>query len=190
MTASDQVSLVHHTVDEVPCRLDELCDAYADAYRAVPGEDIGTKTSAFRDRATRALGGPNYSLVTAEADGRIVGFAFGYSLRPDTKWWEGLSPEPEQGFVTETGARTVVLAEIEVRQAWQSKGLGRALHDAFLSGRAEERATLATGPKADGARALYERWGWQRAGTTPGGSGAYFSAYVNYILPLPLEERR
>jgi GNAT superfamily N-acetyltransferase len=190
MTAPDGVTLLHHTAGEAPALLNELCVAYADAYGVVPGEDIATKTSAFRDRATRALAAPNYTLVTAEADGQIVGFAFGYSLRPDTTWWEGLSPEPPEGFATETGSRTAVLAEIEIRQSWQSKGLGRALHDAFLRGRSEERATLATGPTADAARALYERWGWQRAGTTPGGSGTYFSEYVNYTLPLPLDERR
>jgi ribosomal protein S18 acetylase RimI-like enzyme len=183
------ITLTHHTADQAPGLMDELRDAYADAYGVVPGEDIGVKSAAFRDRATRALGAKNYDLVTAHADGRLVGFAFGYSLRPDRGWWDGLRPEPPEGFADETDGRTVVLAEIEVRRAWQGKGIGRALHDAFLAGREEERATLSTGPQADAARALYERWGWHRAGTVPGKPGAYFSEYVLYILPLPIEGR-
>jgi ribosomal protein S18 acetylase RimI-like enzyme len=185
----DAVTFTYHTADEVPALLDELCSAYADAYGEVPGEDAGAKVTAFRDRATKALEAGNYSLVTARANGELAGFVFGYSLRPDRGWWDGLTPEPPDGFTSETGSRTVVLAEIEVRKAWQGKGLGHRLNDAFLSGRAEERATLATGPKADAARALYERWGWRRAGTVPGKPGAYFSEYVLYYLPLPIGER-
>lgn len=186
----DGVKLAYHTAEEVPALLDELCDAYADAYGVVPGEDVTVKTSAFRDRATRAFNALNYSLVTAHGGGQLIGFAFGYSLRPERGWWDGLEPEPPEGFGEETGSRTVVLAEIEVRRAWQGKGVGRAVHDAFLSGRSEERATLSTGPNADAARALYERWGWQRVGKVPGRPGAYFPYYIKFVLPLPVEDRR
>ncbi|MGC4773582.1 GNAT family N-acetyltransferase [Micromonospora sp. DT44] len=139
----DNLALTHHAADEASAFLDALCDAYADAYGKVPGEDSGIKSSAFRDRATDALEARNYELVVARAGEGIVGFVFGYSLRPERDWWKGLKPEPPDGFTLETGNRTVVLAEIEVRQKWQGRGVGRGLHDAFLRGRAEERATLA-----------------------------------------------
>jgi ribosomal protein S18 acetylase RimI-like enzyme len=186
----DGVSLAHHGSEESLSLLDGLCAVYADAYGVVPGEDIGVKTAAFRDRAAKGLKARNYDLVTAHVDGELAGFVFGYSLRADRGWWDGLTPEPPPGFTAETGDRTVVLAEIEVRRAWQGRGLGRALHDEFLRGRPEERATLATGPKADAARALYERWGWSRAGTTPGSPGAYFSEYVRYYRLLPIADSR
>jgi GNAT superfamily N-acetyltransferase len=124
--------------------------------------------------------------VTAQVDGQLVGFAFGYDLRPDSTWWEGLTPVPSADFTSETGDRTVVLAEIEVSRAWQGRGIGHRLHDAFLSDRAEERATLATGPRADEARRRYEGWGWRQLGTVPGASGDYFDAYILYIRSLPL----
>ena len=47
--------------------MDELCEVYADAYGAVGDEDIHQKSSAFRERATAALHGINYSLATAYA---------------------------------------------------------------------------------------------------------------------------
>jgi len=186
----DGVTLAHHSSEEATALLDELCDAYADAYGAVPGEDTREKSGAFRERGVGALGAQNYSLVTAQAAGQIVGFAFGYSLRPERGWWDGLQPEPPAGFTAETGSRTVVLAEIEVRRAWQSKGVGRALHDAFLSKRSEERATLASNPKATETHALYERWGWTKTGTVPGKPGAYYREYVRFVLPLPLPGAR
>jgi len=185
----DDLTLTHHTSTEVAQLMDVLCDAYADAYGAVPGEDTREKSSAFRDRANGALLADNYLLVTARVDGQLVGFAFGYSLRPERGWWEGLQPEPPEGFTVETGSRTVVLAEIEVRRAWQGQGIGRRLHDAFLSQRAEERATLASNPKATDTHVLYERWGWQKMGVVPGKPGAYYREYVRFVLPLSMVER-
>jgi len=178
------LSLISHTAAEAAQLMDELCEVYADAYGAVPGEDTREKSGAFRERATGALGARNYSLVTAEVGGQLVGFAFGYSLRCERGWWDGLSPEPPEGFTEETSDRTVVLAEIEIRRAWQGQGIGRAVHDAFLSGRSEERATLASNPKATDTHALYERWGWQKMGIVPGKPGSYYGEYVLFVLPL------
>jgi GNAT superfamily N-acetyltransferase len=183
----NDIVLTRHGPADVPDLLDEICDAYADAYGDVPGEDSGVKVAAFRDRAGSAVTARNYELVVARDDGRIVGFVFGYGLRPDRGWWQGLSPEPPTGFTTETGDRTVVLAEIEVRRDWQGKGVGRMLHDSFLGGRPEERATLASNPVALHTHALYEGWGWTRMGVVHGRPGSYYPEYVRFVLPLPVQ---
>lgn len=94
------------------------------------------------------------------------------------------------GFIEETGSRTVVLLKIEVRRAWQGKGIGQTVHDAFLARRPEERATLASNPKASDTHELYERWGWQKVGIVPGGPGVYYREYVRFVLPLPLPTAR
>jgi len=186
----DAVTITHHTADDVPALLDAITDSYVDSWGEVPGEDMGVKTAAFRDRATAALTARNYSLVTAQADGRVVGFIFGYSLRAERGWWDGLTPEPPAGFTDETGdARSVVVAEFEVRRAWQHQGVGRALMAAFLSRRTEERATLASQPTATDNHVMYEHWGWRRIGVVPGKPGAYYREYVRFVLPLPWTER-
>ncbi|MGH3669582.1 MAG: GNAT family N-acetyltransferase, partial [Pseudonocardiaceae bacterium] len=190
MSPPTDPTLTYHTCAEAVGLMDELCAVYADAYGAVPGEDIHQKSSAFRERASAALRGVDYSLVTAHAGDEMVGFAFGYSLQPERGWWDGLSPEPPEGFTKETGSRTVVLAEIEVRRAWQGRGIGRVVHDAFLSQRTEERATLASNPKATDTHALYERWRWQKMGIVPDQPGAYYREYVLFVLRLPLPARR
>jgi GNAT superfamily N-acetyltransferase len=184
MAAPADPTLAHRTSAEALRLMDELCEVYADAYGAVGGEDIHQKSSAFRERATAALHGVNYSLATAYVGAELVGFAFGYGLQR-RGWWEGLSPEPPEGFTEETGSRTVVLAEIEVRRTWQGRGIGRAVHDTFLSQRAEERATLASNPEAADTHTLYERWGWQKVGTVPGGPGAYYRKYALFVVLLP-----
>ncbi|MGH3783840.1 MAG: hypothetical protein ACRDRO_25270, partial [Pseudonocardiaceae bacterium] len=75
MSPTHDLTLTHHTSAEAATLMDDLCDVYADAYGAVPGEDPREKSSAFRDRATAALEGVNYSLVTARFVYEMVGFS-------------------------------------------------------------------------------------------------------------------
>lgn len=180
---TDHVSLKHHDGAQAAALLNELTDAYADAYGVEPGDD---KTAAFRLRAEKQFTRPGFALLTAQAGDQLVGFVFGYALpAEDTHWWGGVQPEPSAEFLEETGSRTWVLSEIEVRRAWQSKGVGRALHDAALGARGEERATLATGPDA-AAQPVYESWGWRQVGRIPGDEGDYYSAYDLFVLELPV----
>jgi GNAT superfamily N-acetyltransferase len=185
MTIND-LSLTHHDGEEATSLVEELSDAYADAYGVKPSEE---KTAAFRHRAEKQFTRRGFALVTARAEGQLVGFVFGYTLPAgDTHWWGGVQPEPTAEFLAETGSRTWVLSEIEVRRAWQGKGVGRALHDAALSARGEERATLATGPDAP-VQPVYEAWEWQRVGRIPGDKGDYYSAYDLFVLELPVSQR-
>jgi ribosomal protein S18 acetylase RimI-like enzyme len=187
--AEAEVTLTHHTAEEAPALLDELCDAYADAYGVEPSVE---KTAAFRARAVKALSLDGYDLVIARSGnhGPVRGFAFGYSVPARGPWWENLDPDPGEDFKHETGSRTVLLAELEVRRAWQKKGLGRKLHDEFLAGRSEERATLSSNPESDDVRALYERWGWRRLGRRSRRPGDYLAAYDIWLLPLDDIDRR
>jgi ribosomal protein S18 acetylase RimI-like enzyme len=180
-----EVTYIRLGADAAADLMDQLCEVYADAYGEVPGEDTNVKAGAFRDRATGALSARNYELVAAQAGGELVGFVFGYSLPQERDWFAGLQPAPEPDFIDERGGeRTVVLAEIEVRRAWQGRGIGRALHDTFLGGRREERATLTANPVATATHALYQRWGWQRVGVIPGRPGAYYREYAMFVRPL------
>jgi len=183
MKARDgDISLTRHAADSAGALLDNLCDVYSDAYGVA---SQGEKTIAFRNRAMKGMSRPNFELAVARSDNELVGFAFGYSLSSDdTYWWEGLRPKPSREFVIESGRRTFVLAEIEVLRSRQGMGVGRLLHDDLLKGRHEERATLASNPSASSTHAVYENWGWQRAGQVPGSSGDYFDAYDLFVLPL------
>jgi GNAT superfamily N-acetyltransferase len=176
--SSGEYEFSHHGSGAAAELLDELCVVYADAYGVGPGE----KVDGFRGRAERAFAAPRFDLVTAYAGTMLAGFVFGYSLESDA-WWSGLRPEPAAGFTAEDGTRTAVLSEIEVRAELQRRGLGRRLAQEFLTGRVEERATLATGRDVP-SRHVYPRWGWTEVGVVPGPPGSYFSSYRLFILPL------
>jgi GNAT superfamily N-acetyltransferase len=107
---------------------------------------------------------PGFALAEARHGGYLIGFAAGMPLRLSTSWWRDLtSPLPEE-VTTEHPGRTFALTDLLVRAAWRRQGIGRELHDAVLSGRAEERATLTVDPAAGPALAALQRWGWRKAG--------------------------
>ncbi len=177
----DEISVGRYDGYQARSLAAELCEVYADAYDVAT---VAEKTIAFRNRADKAFDRPGFSLVTARSEGRLVGFAFGSPLPSgDRCWWTGLQPQPSDRFIIEAGHRTFVLSEIQVRRALQGRGAGHTLHDALLENRAEERATLATSPKAP-TQAIYEHWGWQGVGRVPGGDSDYYSAYDLFVLKL------
>jgi GNAT superfamily N-acetyltransferase len=180
---SQDYELAHNDAASASRLLDEISAVYADAY----GVEFGEKVDAFRNRAQQAFQTSGFDLVTARSGGDLAGFVFGYSMPADSAWWRGLDPSQAPDFYRETGSRTLVLSEIEVRRDLQRQGLGRRLHDEFIAGRSEERATLATGLDAP-SRHVYPRWGWTEVGTVPGAPGSYFSAYRRFILPLQPDE--
>ncbi|WP_116027013.1 GNAT family N-acetyltransferase [Thermomonospora umbrina] len=184
----DTIKLTHHSSSATRPMLDTLCLVYADAYEVEPTQE---KTGAFRARTERGLERAGFELVMAAVGEELVGFAFGYPIpEGNTAWWQGLDPEPPEGFTVETGTRTFILAEIEIRRAWQGRGVGRRVHDELLAGRLEERATLATNPDASRSHAIYEAWGWRRIGRIPGKPGDYFGAYELFLRPLSNDASR
>lgn len=182
--SAEELVVRHHNGDEASAMLDVLCDVYADAY----GIGAADRVDPFRQRAGHAFSKPGFDLVTGELGGDLVGFVFGYTLQSIHGWWEGLEPERPAAFTEETGSRTAVLSEIEVRERLQRQGIGKLLQHEFLLPRPEERATLATGADVP-SQHVYPRWGWTKVGTVPGKPGAYYSLYYRFVRQIRAEGR-
>jgi ribosomal protein S18 acetylase RimI-like enzyme len=133
---------------------------------------------------TGQLDRPGFESVCADSEDGLIGFAYGLPLQADTKWWDGLDPEPEPRFMTEMGTRTFAVIDLGVMPELRGRGLGRRLMDELLAGRSESRATLAANPHNHTAIAMYERWGWQLAGRAPGGAGETEPEYDLYVIAL------
>jgi len=97
-----------------------------------------------------------------------VAYASGLPLRPSTSWWKDLTTQLPDNVTAEYPGRTFALTELLVRPSWRRQGIGRALHDLILDGRAEERATLTVPPGAAAAQAAFRSWGWRRLARTAG----------------------
>jgi ribosomal protein S18 acetylase RimI-like enzyme len=125
---------------------------------------------------------PGFRLVTAEAGGELIGFAYGHSLTAETRWWDGIDPRPDDAFLDERDERTFVIKELGVAVAWRRRQVGRRLHDALLDGRTEERATLTVRPEAEPAVAAYRAWGWEAVGRVrPEAAGPLYVVMVRVL---------
>jgi hypothetical protein len=105
---------------------------------------------------------PGFVLAEARSGGYLVGYAAGMPLRPSTSWWRDLTTRLPGEVTTEHPGRTFALIDLLVRASWRRQHIGEALHGLVLSGRPEERATLAVLPAAAPAQSAFQSWGWRK----------------------------
>ncbi len=161
---------------------------YYETFSKPPYQWSDDEETAFRRRFARFATDATFGIAIAQTGDKFIGFAYGYTLRPDTSWWNGfVTPVPEE-LTTEQEGRTFALIDFAVAEAWRRQGIGRRLHDTLLSSRHESRATLAMEPAADEARAAYEHWGWRVVGRLRGPASDFspeFDIMVRH-LSVPL----
>jgi GNAT superfamily N-acetyltransferase len=139
----------------------DLRALHAEVYAEPPylhQEDAAAFAGRFRVQRRQ----PGFVLAEARSGGYLVGYAAGMPLRPSTSWWRDLTTPVPDDVTAEHPGRTFALVDLLVRASWRRQHIGQALHDLILSGRPEERATLAVLPAAAPARSAFQAWGWHR----------------------------
>ncbi|SBT54911.1 GNAT family N-acetyltransferase [Micromonospora narathiwatensis] len=154
----ENLRLRHYTAEQAEELVDQLVDVYLDAH-AEDGSLYNAER--YRRQLTMHMPRAGWELVAATVGGKLVGYTYGFSLTPDTRWWDGIQEPIPAGFTEEDGRRTFAVSELVVRRRWQRRGVARDLHAELISGRGEERATLLVRPDNTAARNAYHTWGWQ-----------------------------
>ncbi|UFQ99880.1 GNAT family N-acetyltransferase [Streptomyces sp. Go40/10] len=161
------VDVRHYVAADLP----EIRQHILDIHVEVRHRDFGLTgpfydVERFDERLTAYSSRPGWTAVLGFEDGEPVGFCFGTTLAPETKWWNNMLTPISDDITTETGTRTVSLNEIVVRKPWRGRSIAWQLHEAWLTHRQEERVTLLVNPaNSDGAvQAVYEAWGYRKIG--------------------------
>jgi ribosomal protein S18 acetylase RimI-like enzyme len=179
---SDLVIRVHDRA-EASAFIDRVVGIFAEVFGEPPYYRRPDDVARFRELFAIEIPRPGFRLVTAEAGSEMVGFAYGYSLTAETRWWDGIDPPPDAAFAGERDGRTFAIKELGVAAGWRRRQVGRRLHDALLDGRGEERATLTVRPEAAPAVAAYRKWGWEPIGRTrPEATGPEYVVMVRGSL--------
>jgi ribosomal protein S18 acetylase RimI-like enzyme len=103
-----------------------------------------------------------FRFLGAFADGRLVGFVYGYRGGAG-QWWHDrvASALGADGTERWLGPGHFEFTELHVRAEYQRRGIGGRLHDALLDGVDAPTAVLSTQTDNEPAIALYAGRGWQ-----------------------------
>ncbi|MBB5874015.1 GNAT superfamily N-acetyltransferase [Allocatelliglobosispora scoriae] len=162
-TPNDALHITTHGASELEELREPLLDIYAEVY-ADELDDPFSGLPRYWERLTAYATRTGFRIVIAHLDSEITGYALGYTLPETSRWWRGFLDEIDPTLLTETGSRTVAVAEIMIREPWRRQGIGRQLHDALLIDRTEERATLLVEADNIPAQSAYSAWGWRLLG--------------------------
>lgn len=162
MTGIDIQHYTHHQAAELRPL---LLQVYGEVYAEAAATDPFATVERFGQGLDGWSGRPGWTCVVGyDEDHQAVGYAYGAPLPARAPWWGGLVTEVSPDVVEETGTRTYALSELMVRAPWRKTGTAKALHDALLAARPEERATLLVDQDHPKVHRLYESWGWTTLG--------------------------
>lgn len=165
---------------------DQLLALYARIYADRLGEEFHS-VERFAERLGWNAEIPGFSVAVGFEDDHAVGYAYGCTLQPDTRWWNGLRTPVPEGATGETGQRTFALSELMVVEEARGTGAARSIHDELLRGRPEQRVTLLVERSHPKVRELYEEWGYRWFGEVIPFPDA--PIYDAMLLDLPLLAR-
>ena len=161
--------------------------SYVDAIAS--GNPFDT-VDAFMGRFDSYVASDTFAIVVAYAGDEPIGQTWGWPLKKNSAWWDGLQLDnPDKTFIEEDGRRTFALSEIMVDTQWTGQGIAHNLHNTLLASRNESRATLLVDPTNERARRTYLRWGWRKVGLLKP-RWEHAPLFEVMILPLPTAERQ
>jgi ribosomal protein S18 acetylase RimI-like enzyme len=140
----------------------ELGDVFYAAFSAPGYDDEHADAERFAtEQLPTHAARDDFKLTAARVDGRIVGFAYGFTGWPG-QWWSdrivaAVAPELAKQWV---GGHFEVV-ELAVLPEMQGQGHGTALMRALMSDLPHRRALLTTYVHDRPAPRLYRRLGWQ-----------------------------
>ncbi|MEV6588152.1 GNAT family N-acetyltransferase [Streptomyces acidicola] len=164
-----EVTYERHEAAEAARRLDVFLHAYEEVYAEPPYCEGPSDVAEFIEHYQVQARRPAMRLVLAREEDDVIGFAYGYHLAPDTRWWKNLlDVELPDEFTREDGRRTFVVIELAVRKPWRRRGIAAELHARLLAGLDVERVTLTMRPEPEAAPAqsAYASWGYRKVGVS------------------------
>jgi GNAT superfamily N-acetyltransferase len=172
-----------HEGQDAAGRLDAFLDAYEEVYAEPPYCEGPSDVAQFIEhyQAHTRRNGMRLVLARDGEGGEVVGFAYGYPLPADTRWWAGVQDELSAEFTREDGARTLAVIELAVRSPWRRRGVAAALHSRLVGSVDVERVTLSVRPEpeAKAAQSAYASWGYREVGLShPWPEAPYYTTMV------------
>jgi len=128
---------------------------------AFAGEEHSDATHFATEQLPKHAARDDFRLVAARTDGKVVGFAYGFTGWPG-QWWSDriIAAVPAELSAEWIGGHFEVVELAVIPQA-QGQGIGAALMTELMAGLPHRKALLTTYADDRTAPRLYRRLGWQ-----------------------------
>lgn len=136
-------------------------EIYKEVFSGPPYYEPESSASAFVERLQDQTDREGWRLLTAEQNGRLLGFVYGYISRPGQWWHDRVTPALEPGLVEQWFKNSFVLVEFAVRPSAQGQGVGSRLYDAIHNDVPQPMALTMTNQDENPAVNFYLNRGWQ-----------------------------
>lgn len=157
--APNELTTKRHDADGMQAQKAELLAVYQEVYTERLSQPF-FYPERFWHRLEGYAARDGFRLVTGRVGNELVGFTLGETLPAGSGWWRGFKGHVDPELLHETGSRTFAINELMVRRAWRRRGYAKALSDALLEGRTEDRATLLVRAENKPAYSAYLSWGF------------------------------
>ena len=144
-------------------QLRSIAELYAAVFTEPPyGEDRVESIESFESRACRyATEKPEFRLLTAVEDSRVIGLVLGTGIAAGDWWWDRLDAAlPRASREDWLDAECFSVAELSVAGSHRRLGVAAALMGAVLKDLPYSTALLGCHPDALPAQRLYRALGW------------------------------
>jgi GNAT superfamily N-acetyltransferase len=146
-------------IGDVGSLLAPISLAYREVYEA-PADDVAS----FADTVIKHVARPGFEGRLAWDGDRIVGFAYGFTLRPGQPWRDDMAGHLVRDLADEWLDGHFGLAQFGVVADQRRRSIGGRLHDVLIDGVPHPRSVLTVYEDNAAALAFYTDRGWSELG--------------------------
>jgi len=142
--------------------LAQITDTYRQVFREAPyfeNEEYARLFARYLPGYV-ARDGFRCCLAENEAEGRVIGFAYGFTTMPGSWWYDNIAAALHGEQIRQWLRGAFEFAEFAVLPEWQGQGIGGRLHDCLLADLPHPTSVLTTLDKDILAVQLYYKRGW------------------------------
>lgn len=147
----------------------DIADLFVASFSVAPYFENPSELRTIADWGPSMLAGDG-RLVTARADGELVGFALGHRLSDDASWQRILSKlenSAQAAAALAAPQHALVVHELAVRESDRGRGIARACMYELLKGRSETVTFIGVYERATAAQSMYRHWRFDLIGRMP-----------------------
>ena len=159
-SAAVEMTVIRRAADLDPY-VDAVVGVYDRAFREPPYNHNGAAADGFREALAAHRTYPDFEAILLLEAGRLVGFVYGHTNRPEHWWYRQIAPALRPRIRSDVFDDAWVVVELAVDPSARRRGYGRRLLEDSMRGKPNRWAVLSTMDADSPAVRLYDDEGFR-----------------------------